>query len=140
MLFYRAYEKKTVKQGHGNLIGAPAGQSFLCILLLLLSYSLLSRLYSFSYLIRSDRISLVILNNNPYLARFTDIVGIRLDCIVAFNNAVLNICIVTDPYIVQNDRVPDRGIVSDINLFEDHRIFDRSVYDCTARDQTVLHA
>ena len=36
MLFYRAYEKKTVKQGHGNLIGAPAGQSFFMYLIIAL--------------------------------------------------------------------------------------------------------
>ena len=70
-------------------------------------------------------------------AAFTHEAGTCTDGIPALHNAVLNICVVADVYIVQNHGVLNHAVVADITLLENHRIFHHAVDNAAAGDQAV---
>ena len=84
-------------------------------------------------------ITIVLFQNDLYLLRCTNIVGICTDRTVALHYAVFNICVIANINIIQNDRIFDHTIISDINLFKQNRILYLSIDDTSTGDQTVVH-
>ena len=65
-------------------------------------------------------------------------IGVRPDRSSALYNAVLDVCVITDIYIIQNDGVFYVTIASNIGFFEDHGIFNRAVHNTAAGYQAVF--
>ena len=58
---------------------------------------------------------------------------------LAFNNAVLNMSIISQIYIVQNHRVLDHTVISYKYVFKKDGILHRTINNTSAGNQAVLH-
>lgn len=64
--------------------------------------------------------------------------GVCANGVMAFDNAVLDVCVVPYVYVIQDNGVLDDAIVSDIAFLEYHGILHGAVYDTAAGYQAVL--
>ena len=78
-------------------------------------------------------IPFVVLGYNPNTV-VAAVIGVRLECITALDNAVLNMCVVADINIIQNDGILNHTILPDKYLLEQDRILHLAVDDASAGD------
>ena len=88
----------------------------------------------------SDRVSLVLLNNDLNLSILTHISCIRFNSVPALYDAVFEVTVITDVNIIEHDTILDCTIIADVNLLKDYRILNITVDNASAGNKTVLNA
>lgn len=88
----------------------------------------------------SDRVSLVLLNNDLNLSILAHISCIRFNSVPALYDAVFKVTVITDVNIIEHDTILDCTIIADVNLLKDYRILNITVDNASAGNKTVLNA